>query len=388
MIWLLSKWFIKDRENVQDNYVREQYGRLTGIVGILLNLLISAAKITFGILTGALAVLADGINNVTDAGSSIITMVSFRLANKPEDGKHPFGHGRIEYVCSLIVALIVVVVGAELAIQSIETLIAPGEVALNVATLIILGASVLVKVYMFAYNYIYARKINSLGMKATAMDSLCDAVSTGVVLLCSGITYGTGVVLDGYAGLAVACFIVFTGCRSAWEVVQRLIGEAPDAAFVTAIADYVRGFGVVKGIHDLVVHNYGEGRCMISLHVEVDAHGDIMSIHDEIDNIEHGLQQQFKCHAVIHMDPILADDEYTRGIRAQVEEVVKNIDAAFTIHDFRMNQGPTHTNLIFDVVITAEKAKQAEHIKQTIADQIKEIDEKYCCVIDIDLPYA
>jgi cation diffusion facilitator family transporter len=387
MVTLLAKIFIKNKD-VTDNGVRAKYGVLTGCVGIILNLIISAGKIVAGILTGAISIIADGLNNVSDAGSSIITMIGFKLSNKPIDSQHPFGHGRIEYVSGLIVSMLILVVGAELAINSVKTIITPAEVDISIMSVIILGVSIAVKLYMFSYNYFIGKKINSEALRATALDSISDVMATAAVLVCSLITYYTGVVLDSYAGLLVSCFIIFTGSKSIRGIVNLLIGAAPDPAFIKAIAKTVSAYPIVRGMHDLVIHNYGVGRSMITLHVEVPADCNIMEAHDSIDNIEQELQKKFKCHAVIHMDPVLTDDPYVNQIKTAVKNIILSINPNFSIHDFRMNQGPTHTNLIFDLVITHDTQNTADEIKSLISDKIKELDPSYNCVINIDLPYA
>lgn len=387
MVTLLSKIFIKNRTDYQDEKVRESYGLITGALGIALNILVSVAKIVIGIITGAISILADGLNNMSDAGSSIISMVGFKLSNKPVDSKHPFGHGRIEYVSGLIVAVIVVVVGIELIISSIQNIVTPKEVNISVLSMCILAFSIVVKLYMFFYNYVFAKKINSLSMKATAMDSIGDAISTSAVLICSIVTYFTGLILDPYAGILVGLFILITGGKTLAEIVNRLIGEAPDKKLVAEITAFVLNYPIVRGIHDLVVHNYGEGRKMISLHVEIPSDSDIMEAHDVIDNIEHDLSQKFRCHALIHMDPVKTDDPHVNELKGVVTGVVSSINPEFTIHDFRMNEGPTHTNLIFDLVVPPENIKHADEIVKTVAARVREVNATYNCVINVDIKY-
>ena len=387
MITLLSKIFIKNRNDVNDVKVRESYGMLCGVVGIVLNALLSAAKITVGALTGAISIVADGINNVTDAGSSVITLFGFRLAAKPTDPKHPFGHGRMEYISGLIVAVMIIAVGAELAISSIETLISPPDLNINVASMAILGASVAVKLYMAFYNYAVAKKISSAAMKATGADSISDAVSTTAVLVCAIIAFFTNLSLDGYVGLLVSVFIIFSGVKSMIEIVNLLIGTAPDPELIEEIAEFVRQYPAVRGIHDLVIHSYGVGRTMITLHAEVDAKCDIMEAHDCIDNIEHDLGERFRCTAVIHMDPVVCDDPKLTLIRDSAENIVKAINPDFSIHDFRMNEGPTHTNVIFDLVLTHDALKNEKEIVKIVSDGVTALDPTYRCVINVDTPY-
>lgn len=387
MITLLSKFFIKS-DDVKDGKTREKYGLLCGIVGIILNIIISAAKIAIGIITGAISIVADGLNNVSDAGSSIIGMVGLKLSNKPIDKKHPFGHGRMEYISAFIVAILIIVVGVELAITSIENIITPIKVDINVLSVIILSASVLIKLYMFCYNYKIGKKINSSAMRATAMDSISDAVSTLAVLCCALIAYFTKVSLDAYAGLLVSLFILFTGIKTVKETINILIGEAPDPSFVREIVETVKQYPIVCGIHDLVVHNYGVGRCMITLHVEVSATCDIMHAHDSIDNIEKELSEKFNCNAVIHMDPVLIDDPRTNQLHDAVKNIVRDINPNLSIHDFRMNEGPTHTNIIFDVVIPHELKNNETEIIDTISYKITSLSPTYNSVINVDYPFA
>ena len=388
MISFLSKIFIKNRNSFKEPRVREKYGVLCGIVGIILNALISAGKIAVGIITGSISILADGLNNVSDAGSSVIGMVGIKLSNKPFDSKHPFGHGRMEYISGFIVAVLIIVVGVELAISSVKNIITPTDVDINIISMIILSVSILVKLYMFLYNFRIGKKIDSSAMKATAMDSVCDAASTFAVLVCSVITFFTGIVLDAYAGLLVSLFIVFTGTKTVIETINLLIGEAPDKEFVKEIADFVKSFPIVRGIHDLVIHNYGVGRSMITLHVEIPLNSNIMEAHDCIDNIEHELTKKFRCHAVIHMDPIYTDEPYANQIREAVTNIVKSVNPVFDIHDFRMNEGSTHTNIIFDLVIPHELENDVTEIKTVISDKIKAVNPTYNCVIDIDFPFV
>lgn len=388
MITILSKIFIKNRNDVGDVKVREQYGLLCGIVGIILNALLSAAKITVGVLTGAISIIADGVNNVTDAGSSVITLFGFRLAAKPTDPKHPFGHGRMEYISGLIVSVLILAVGAELAISSVETLISPVDVKINVVSMAVLGASVAVKLYMSLYNYAVAKKISSAAMKATGADSISDAVSTTAVLVCAIIAYFSEVSLDGYVGLLVSAFIIFSGVKSMIEIVNLLIGTAPEPELIDEIAEFVKQYPAVRGIHDLVVHNYGVGRTMITLHAEVDAKSDIMEAHDCIDNIEQDLGKKFGCTAVIHMDPVVTDDPKLDLIRNSAENIVKSLNPDFSIHDFRMNEGSTHTNVIFDLVLTHDTLKDATEIVKIVANGVEALDPNYNCVINVDTPYV
>ncbi len=386
MIKLLSKFFIKNSEDLDNPTVRQNYGILCGAVGIALNILLSAAKITMGFLTGSVSVLADGVNNVSDVGSSTITLLGFRISAKPVDKKHPFGHGRAEYIGGLIVAVAIILVGAELAISSIKSLVTPPEITFDVATLIILGVSVVVKLYMAGYNYRYGKKLSSAALKATGADSISDAVSTTAVLVCALVCYFTKLSLDAYVGLLVSAFIVFSGVKSTMEIVNLLLGTAPDPKFIKEIVAFTKNYPAVRGVHDIVVHNYGVGRTMISMHAEVDANEDIMEAHDCIDNLEHDLGKKFRCIAVIHMDPVITDDPKVLLLKTAVENIVKSINPDFTIHDFRMNEGSTHTNVIFDVVLTFDAMKNEKEIVKIITDKISALNPTYNSVINVDYP--
>lgn len=350
MIRLLSRWFIPDRDNMSSPAVRRAYGTLCGAVGIALNILLFIGKFFAGQLSGSIAVTADAFNNLSDAGSSAVTLLGFRLAGKKPDTDHPFGHGRIEYISGLIVAGLILLMGVELAKSSFDKILHPEAVTFSLMAIAIMAASVCVKVYMWLYNRAVGRKIKSAAMEATATDSLSDTVSTLAVLLAMLIGKWTGLAVDGYVGLVVALFILFSAYKAAKETLSPLLGQAPDPALVQQIRDIVLSNDTVLGVHDLVVHDYGPGRLMITLHAEVPAHGDIMAMHDVIDNIEKELMEKLHCHAVIHMDPIVTDGSVT-ALKEQVAALVKQVDPGLTIHDFRVVRGTTHDNLIFDAVL-------------------------------------
>ncbi|MGN1094926.1 MAG: cation diffusion facilitator family transporter, partial [Eubacteriales bacterium] len=351
MITLISKIFINNRENTDLPEVRGAYGKMCGIVGIILNIILFASKLTAGMISGAISITADAFNNLSDAGSSVITLLGFRMAGQKPDRDHPFGHGRIEYVSGLIVSMLIIIVGFELGKSSVEKIISPEAVEFSIIAVVILAASVLVKAYMAFYNFKIGKKISSAAMKATGTDSLSDCVATGTVLVCLLISHFFNVNIDAYCGLAVAAFIIFSGLRSAKETIDPLLGTPPTKELIGKISEIVYSYGEVKGIHDLIVHDYGPGRLMISLHAEVPSDADMLATHDMIDNIEKELREKLNCDAVIHMDPIVTDDGVTCEIRKKISELVKCIDRRMTIHDFRMVSGPTHTNVIFDVVV-------------------------------------
>ena len=388
MIQLLARWLIPDRENVTSPAVRRAYGTLCGVVGIALNLLLFAGKLFAGQLSGSIAVTADAFNNLSDAGSSAVTLLGFRLAGREPDTDHPFGHGRIEYISGLAVAGLILLMGVELAKSSFDKILHPEEVAFSALALGILAASVCVKLYMWFYNRRIGKKIKSAAMEATAMDSLSDTAATAAVLLAMLIGRWTGLAVDGYVGLVVALFILCSACKAAKETRSPLLGQAPDPELVQEIRDIVMAHSTVQGIHDLVVHDYGPGRCMISLHAEVPAHGDIMEMHDVIDNIEKELAERLHCQAVIHMDPIVTDDASVGALRRQIAEVVKQVDPRMTIHDFRVVRGTTHTNLIFDAVLPFSSGRTPEQAAEEIRKLVRELDSTYFAVVTVEHSYT
>ena len=388
MISLLSKWFIKDRDNVTDPAVRRAYGSLCGIMGIALNLLLFAGKFLAGILSGSIAVTADAFNNLSDAGSSVITLLGFRLAGKKPDPDHPFGHGRIEYISGLIVYGLILLMAFELGKSSFEKILHPEAVDFSLLAIVILAVSVAVKLYMSFYNAAVGKKIDSAAMKATAADSRSDAISTSAVLLAMLVGKWTDLMIDGYVGLLVAVLILIAGINAAKETIAPLLGQAPEPEFVKDIERIVMSHQPICGIHDLVVHDYGPGRVMISLHAEVPASGDILELHDVIDNAEFDLRKQLGCEATIHMDPIVTDDGFTGELRQQVAELVKTIDERMTIHDFRMVPGDSHTNLIFDAVIPYDDKLKKDEVEKQIKRLVQEMDGNYFAVVLVENSYV
>lgn len=387
MVTILSRWFIRNREEYTNPDVRRAYGVLTGAVGIILNVILFAGKYLAGFLSGSVSIMADAFNNLSDAGSSFITLLGFHLAGKKPDPEHPFGHGRIEYISGLAVSMLIIVMGVELLKTSVQKIMNPQQMEISLITMLVLLASIVVKVYMSMYNRSYGKKLDSSAMKATATDSLSDCITTTVVLLSMLVYQFLHVNLDGWSGLVVAFFILIAGISSAKDTLSPLLGEAPNEEFVKEVEQMVMNHPDVVGVHDMVVHNYGPGRVMISLHAEVPGNQDIYSLHDEIDLIERELKQRFQCEAVIHMDPIATDDERVMGLRKEVEVLVKEYDMELTIHDFRMVEGPTHTNLIFDVVVPQGYKKTDEEISSEIARRITEKWHNYFAVIKMEKRY-
>lgn len=388
MIKLLAKIFIKDSQNTADSKVRVAYGYLCGVVGIALNILLFVGKIIAGTISGSVAVTADAFNNLSDAGSSIISLIGFRLASQKPDPHHPFGHGRFEYIASLIISIIIILMGFELGKSSFEKIIAPQAVEYSAVTFAVLGASVLVKLYMFFYNNSVGKKIDSATMRATAMDSISDAVSTGAVLISAVIAMFTNLALDGWMGLVVAVFIMVTGFKSAKETIDSLLGTPPSPEFVKQIEDMALKYDDIIGVHDMIVHNYGPGRTFVSLHAEVPSDGDIVAIHDTVDNAEREIAKELGCLVTIHMDPVDVHDEHTAQLRERVSEIIKQINPDITFHDFRVVSGPTHTNLIFDIVSPMDCGLSDQELADTIADKIHQCNESYFAVINVDKDFA
>ncbi len=388
MITFLASLFIKDRRNYDSPAVRQAYGVLSGAVGIGLNILLFLGKWIAGTLSGSIAITADAFNNLSDAGSSIITLIGFRLSGQAPDPEHPFGHGRMEYISGLLVSVAILVMGFELIWSSFGKLRDPELIESSALVLGILLASILVKVYMFYYNRSLSKKLDSAAMKATSVDSLSDTVATTLVLIATVISKYTGLILDGWFGILVGIFIVYTGGSTLKETIDLLIGQPPKKEFIDEIREIVLGHSLVYGVHDLIVHDYGPGRRMISLHAEVAVDGDIQDIHEQIDHIEHELQEKLNCSATIHMDPIVTDDKEVLEMKAKVEAMVQSLDEAFSMHDFRMVKGTTRTNLIFDVEVPRKTSLTDNEIMNRLKEQVHGLPgSKYFAVIQIDHEY-
>ncbi|MBQ7875235.1 MAG: cation transporter [Oscillospiraceae bacterium] len=388
MIKLLAGIFIKDSKNYSNQKVRAAYGYLCGMVGIVINILLFGGKFAAGTLSGSVAVTADAFNNLSDAGSSVISLIGFRLAAQKPDPGHPFGHGRFEYIASLIISMVIIMMGFELGKDSVGKIIAPEAVEYSTLTFAVLVVSILAKFYMFIYNRSVGKKIDSSTLKATATDSISDTVSTFAVLLSAVLTVTTGIVIDGWVGLVVAGIIIFAGISEAKGTIDSLLGTPPDEEFCQKVQDIVLSHEGMIGIHDMIVHNYGPGRVFISLHAEVPSDSNFVHIHDTIDNIEHDILHETGCLATIHMDPVDTRDELTAEMKKKVGEIIRAIDERITFHDFRIVSGPTHTNVIFDIVVPHDYKLSDEEIAKIIADKIHETDEKYFAVIDVDKDFT
>lgn len=384
MITLLSNIFIKDKDQYQNPNTRSAYGKLCGGFGIFLNICLFVGKLIAGLLSNSIAIIADAVNNLSDAASSAITLIGFKISEQKPDKDHPYGHGRVEYISGLLISIAIVFMGFELIKSSIEKIIHPQEMACDMITVAILVASILVKIYMFSYNRSIGKKIESVVMSATATDSLSDTIATFVVLLSTLIYQFTGLNIDAYCGVLVGLFILYSGCNAAKETISPLLGQPPKPEFVDQIKDLVMSHEEILGIHDMIVHDYGPGRIMASLHAEVDSKGDIMEIHDLIDRIENEIQEQCNCQAVIHMDPILVNDPYTDELKEKVRKMIDELDPNIHFHDFRVVKGPTHTNIIFDIVLPFDYQYKDEYVVDFIRNKLSALEGNFNGVINID----
>ena len=388
MISLLAKLLIKDYKNVTDAKVREAYGVLCGGMGIALNILLFLGKFLAGTISGSIAITADAFNNLSDAGSSFITLIGFKLGSQKPDPEHPFGHGRMEYLSGLAVAVLIIVMALELFKSSFDKILHPEVLECSAVIVLILLASIAVKIYMAIYNHNVGKKIHSAAMGATAKDSMSDTIATTVVLISTIVGAIWGIPIDGYCGVLLSILIFMAGIGAIKDTVGPLLGTAPDKEFVEKIEEIVMAHDIVKGMHDLVVHDYGPGRVMISLHAEVPHTEDILVIHDEIDNIEEELGDKLNCEAVIHMDPIIMDDEKVNEVKEYVGNIVCQVGEELNFHDFRMVSGNSHTNLIFDVVVPFKYRMSDEVIKKAIQEAIWVNYPRYNAVIHIDHTYC
>lgn len=388
MISLLVKLFYGEMNMSDEKAVRRAYGTACSGAGIGFNVLLFAGKLIAGMLSGSVAIVSDAFNNLSDAGSSIISLVGFKLSNKKSDPQHPFGHGRLEYISGLCVSFLIILMGVELGKASIEKIIEPAQVKFSLLTAAILAASILVKLYMALYNSRIGKRLNAVTMKAMAKDSLSDAVATSVVLMSMIVAKLADIAIDGYCGVVVAAFILFTGITAARDTISPLLGQKPDSEFIEEVMRIVNAHKEIIGTHDLVVHDYGPGRLMITLHAEVDANMDILVAHDAVDNIENELREKLGCSAVVHMDPIVTDDVETNATREEIKRVVSNIDSRMTIHDFRMVPGPTHTNVIFDVAVPFDTDMDDDELRKILGARIRDVDSKLNAVIEIDKCYC
>lgn len=386
---LLIKKFVRDYEKTRDRNVRQAYGYLGGFVGVFSNILLFAIKLIVGLLINSIAVMADAFNNLTDAASSIITLIGFKMTNKPADREHPFGHGRIEYISALIVSFLVILVGFEFLKSSVERLMNPEPVSFDLITILLLSFSIVVKVWQSFFNKKIGRTIGSKAMEATAMDSLSDVITTSVVLLSLILSIWITLPIDGYVGIAVSLFIMYSGINLTRETLNPLLGEAPEEGFVNDIIARTLSYEGVIGVHDVIVHNYGPNRCVVSLHAELPASMDIMSAHDLIDKAEQEISDDLSIHLVMHMDPINVDDKVVQKVQQQIMSILMEFEMELSIHDFRIVGNDNHCNVIFDMVIPHEVAEKDEKkVAKEIVEAIKKKYPEYNPLITIDRSYA
>ena len=381
---LILRIFVRDHKNTEDPAVRDKCGRVAGAVGIVTNFLLFLMKIIIGTVFHSVSVTADAVNNLTDSGSSVVTLIGFKMASKPADEKHPFGHARIEYLSGVIVSFIVIFLGLQLGMSSIEKILTPEENALTPVALVVLVISILAKLWQCLFYRKVGRMIKSESVEATSKDSRNDVIATSVVLLGAVITMLTGVNLDGYMGAAVALFIVFSGVQLTISTADPLLGQAPEGELVQTITEKMLSYPGIIGMHDLAVHNYGVGRCFASAHCEVDAKNDILVSHDLIDNIERDFSRDLCIHMVIHLDPVIVGDARTDALHCKVQSLVTALYPTVTIHDFRVIWGVTHSNIVFDAAVPFAVKDSDAVITQKLEAEIQKLDPDYRTVVTID----
>ncbi len=387
MINLLIKKFVRNYEDIKNPIVRESYGKFSSILGIICNVLLCTSKILVGLIFNSVSITADGINNLSDAGSSVITLIGFKLASKPADKDHPFGHARIEYIAGLIVSFIILLLGVELIKTSFAKIISPEPLDFSIIMVVVLILSILVKLFMYFANINLSKRITSATIKATAKDSLNDVIATSAVLASVIISKLTNLQLDGYIGMLVAVFIIFSGIEILKEILNPLLGEPPSKDLVNTVVKKIMSYDGVINIHDLVIHNYGANKYFATVHVEVSYKEDILESHDMIDNIERDFLSDMGINLVVHLDPVVTDDEETNNIKKEVLAIIKNLGNDYSMHDFRIVKGSTHTNIIFDVVAPTECKIQSKELIYNISKEIKKLNETYYPIIVIDYNY-
>lgn len=387
MVDLLVHRFIENADDTANPAVRNAYGTLASTVGIVCNVLLCVGKGAIGLFAGSVSIVADAVNNLSDASSNVVSLLGFHMAGRPADREHPYGHGRYEYLAGMVVAVLVLVIGVELVRSSVEKLIDPSPTEFSPAVAIVLVASMLVKAWMTLFNRTLGRRIGSVTLEATAMDSRNDVITTGAVLAAAVVSALTGVDLDGWAGLAVGCFILWSGFGLMRETIDPLLGRTPSNELVRHIHDTIMGYPGVLGTHDLMVHDYGPGRQFASAHVEMAAEANPLDSHDTLDNIEREFLERDGMHVVLHYDPIVTDDPQVCDLRNWIAQQVKVIDPELTIHDLRCVPGPTHTNVIFDCVRPHGLAMSDDELRGTISGLVKSRHPGYDCVITVDRSY-
>lgn len=384
MTSFLIKKCIKDYENTSDPKVRERYGMLSGSTGVICNLLLAVTKFIVGTITNSISITADAANNLSDASSSIVTLLGAKIANKPADKEHPFGHGRSEYIAALIVSFMILLMGFELGKSSVEKIFNPGELQFSWIAFFVILTAIPVKLWMAYFNNKLYKKTGSLSMKAVCKDSLNDCIATGATLVALAVSAFTKFNIDGYIGVVVAAVILFAGFHMVKEILAPLLGQAPDPELVKKIEDFILSNDIIIGVHDLIVHDYGPNRIIASAHAEVPSNMDINMIHDVIDNIEIQIQEELHIMCVLHMDPLMVDNDKVNELKELTGDIITAIDTDLNFHDFRVVEGETHTNIIFDLVIPYQYKMSSMELKEAITARLKEIDPKYCLVINVE----
>lgn len=388
MFELIVRKYIKNYEDITDNDVREKYGVLCSILSIICNLIMTVFKMIFGYLTNSVAIIADGLNNLSDTGSNLATLFGFKLANKHPDSEHPYGHGRIEYIVGMIISFLILFVGFNSLSESINKFISKEEVTFSLTAIIVLIVSILMKLWMSYFNKKTGKLLDSTSLLAAGQDSLNDVMTTGATLVSMLLVLFSDLPFDAIIGAIVSLLVLKSGVEIFKSTMDPLLGMAPDKELVKEIENFTKSFDVVEGIHDLMMHDYGPSRRYMTLHVEVNSNADIMKVHDQIDNIEREILKKFNILTTIHMDPIDCDDKHTNELKKIVLKVVKDINPEYNIHDFRMVSGITHTNLIFDVLLPSNDTSEHEVVRNEIINRIKAINQNYYCVIEIEHSYV
>ena len=383
----LIKLFVKDK-NVKDPKVRTKYGTLSSLTGIVVNFILSITKVVIGIISNSMSIISDGLNNITDAGSSVITMIGFKMSQKKVDDDHPWGHGRMEYIAAFIVDMLIVLVGIELFKSSIDKIINPVMPDISTITITILVIAIIAKLWLFFFYNKIAKTINSEAIKGNAYDSISDVISTFVVLLSAIVAKFANISIDGYVSILVSIFILFTGFKALKETVDILLGSKPDPELVKGIEEFTKKYDMIVGIHDMMIHDYGPGRKIVSFHAEVPANSDICMAHDIIDQMEQDIYDEFNCITTIHMDPIEVDDEEINKMREITEKIVKEINENYSIHDFRMTNGGGRINLIFDLVIPRGEKVDSDKLKAQVQQKIHSENPKYYAVPKVECSYV
>ena len=385
---LLIKWFVRDYQNTSNFQVRERYGKFAGVVGIASNLVLFSIKISAGLIFNSIAIIADAVNNLSDSAASLVTLLGFKLSGKPADAEHPYGHARMEYISGLTVSFLILFLGLQLIQTSVTKIIHPEAAQFSVASILVLVASILIKLWQCLFYRKVSRIIDSTTLAATSVDSRNDILATTAVLVAVIGTRLTGFNLDGYMGAVVALFIMVSGAKLVMETIDPLLGLAPTKELVNSIYQKILSYDQIIGLHDLAVHNYGAGKCFASVHCEVAAEQDIMVSHDIIDNIERDFLKEQGIHMVIHLDPVITDDPKTNELKDKVAQIISQISPDISMHDFRVVWGVSHSNLIFDVVVPFNFQWSDDELNRMISDRICQLDSRYYSVITIDHSYV